>query len=149
MPATATTPPPAGLTAHCDRGLRASSRLRRTGRRHVEAGGQRAPAATVVVMTGCGHAGVVNTVTYAQRLTGVERVHAIIGGFHLNGPIFEPLIPKICDAFTQFAPDIIVPAHCTGWKAVHRMAAAFPDAFVPNSVGSRFELRAPEAQPDQ
>lgn len=103
----------------------------------------------LVVMTGCGHAGVVNTVAYAQRLTGVERVHAIIGGFHLNGPIFEPLIPKICDAFTQFAPDIIVPAHCTGWKAIHRMAATFPGAFVPNSVGSRFELRAPEPQPDQ
>lgn len=102
----------------------------------------------LVVMTGCGHAGIVNTVTYAQRLTGVERIHAIIGGFHLNGPIFEPLIPKICDAFTRFAPEVIMPAHCTGWKASHRLAAAFPQAFVPNSVGTRLELRAPEPEPD-
>jgi 7,8-dihydropterin-6-yl-methyl-4-(beta-D-ribofuranosyl)aminobenzene 5'-phosphate synthase len=94
----------------------------------------------LVVMTGCGHAGVVNTVSYAQRLTGIEGVHAIIGGFHLNGPLFEPLIPRVCAAFKQFAPNVIVPTHCTGWRATHALAAAFPDAFIPNSVGSRFEL---------
>jgi 7,8-dihydropterin-6-yl-methyl-4-(beta-D-ribofuranosyl)aminobenzene 5'-phosphate synthase len=94
----------------------------------------------LVVMTGCGHAGVVNTVSYAQRLTGVEQVHAIIGGFHLNGPLFEPLIPLVCAAFEKFAPNVIVPTHCTGWRAIHALAAAFPSAFVPNSVGSRFEL---------
>lgn len=96
----------------------------------------------LVVMTGCGHAGVVNTVDYAQRLTGVEKVYAILGGFHLNGPLFEPLIPKICAAFRRFAPEVIVPAHCTGWRATHQLAAAFPDAFVPNSVGTRFHLGA-------
>lgn len=94
----------------------------------------------LVVMTGCGHAGVVNTVSYAQRLTGVDQVYAIIGGFHLNGPVFEPLIPQVCDAFRQFGPEVIVPTHCTGWRAIHAIAAAFPDAFVPNSVGSRFTL---------
>ncbi|MDQ3166231.1 MAG: MBL fold metallo-hydrolase [Actinomycetota bacterium] len=100
----------------------------------------------LVVMTGCGHAGVVNTVAYAQRLTGVEQVHAIIGGFHLNGPIYEPLIPKVCKAFKRFAPDVIVPAHCTGWRATHRLAAAFPQAFVPNSVGTRFHLGTPTTE---
>lgn len=94
----------------------------------------------LVVMTGCGHAGVVNTVSYAQRLTGVEQIHAIIGGFHLNGPLFEPLIPRVCGAFERFAPNVIVPTHCTGWRATHALAAAFPDAFIPNSVGSRFDL---------
>lgn len=101
----------------------------------------------LVVMTGCGHAGVVNTVAYAQRLTGVEQVHAIIGGFHLNGPIFEPLIPKICAAFRRFSPDVIVPAHCTGWRATHQLAETFPHAFVPNSVGTRLHLGAPTSQP--
>lgn len=97
----------------------------------------------LVVITGCGHAGVVNTVDYARRLTGVDQVHAIIGGFHLNGPLFEPLIPKICEAFRRFAPAVIVPAHCTGWRATHQLAAAFPEAFAPNSVGTRFHLAAP------
>ncbi len=94
----------------------------------------------LVILTGCGHAGVVNTVRYAQRLTGTSRVHAIIGGFHLNGPLFEPLIPAVRRAFSAFAPQVIVPAHCTGWRATHELAAAFPDAVVPSCVGTRFEL---------
>jgi 7,8-dihydropterin-6-yl-methyl-4-(beta-D-ribofuranosyl)aminobenzene 5'-phosphate synthase len=43
------------------------------------------------VLTGCGHAGI-NICRYAQRLTGVETLHAVIGGFHLNGPLFEPVV---------------------------------------------------------
>ncbi|MGI8614717.1 MAG: MBL fold metallo-hydrolase [Nocardioidaceae bacterium] len=94
----------------------------------------------LVVLTGCGHAGVVNTVRYAQRLTGTERIHAVLGGFHLSGPVFEPLIPAVRTAFSTFAPQVIVPAHCTGWRATHALAAAFPDAVVPSCVGTMFEL---------
>ena len=46
----------------------------------------------LVVLTGCGHAGVINICRYAQRLTGVDKLHAVIGGFHLTGPLFEPVI---------------------------------------------------------
>ena len=46
----------------------------------------------LVVLTGCGHAGVVNTLKHARDLTGVDHIHAVIGGFHLTGPIFEPII---------------------------------------------------------
>lgn len=94
----------------------------------------------LVVLTGCGHAGVVNIVRYAQRLTGVDRVHAVIGGFHLNGPLFEPIIGDTCAALAEISPAVIVPAHCTGWRATHMLAATFADAFIPNSVGTRFEL---------
>ncbi|MPZ22713.1 MAG: MBL fold metallo-hydrolase [Dehalococcoidia bacterium] len=94
----------------------------------------------LVVLTGCGHAGVVNILRYAQRLTGIERVYAIIGGFHLNGPSFEPVIAPTAAALQEIAPEIIVPAHCTGWRATHALAAAFPDAFIQNSVGTRYEL---------
>jgi 7,8-dihydropterin-6-yl-methyl-4-(beta-D-ribofuranosyl)aminobenzene 5'-phosphate synthase len=93
----------------------------------------------LVVLTGCGHAGVVNILRYARGLTGVDRVHAVIGGFHLSGPLFEPIIGPTCDGLAALAPDVIVPA-CTGWKAVHALAARFPSAFIPNSVGTRFEL---------
>jgi len=94
----------------------------------------------LVVITGCGHSGIVNIVRYACKLTGVERVYAVIGGFHLNGPLFEPIIPATCRALAEMAPEVIVPTHCTGWRATHALAAAFPDAFIPNSVGTRFEL---------
>ena len=94
----------------------------------------------LVVLTGCGHAGAVNILRYAKRLTGVDRIHAVIGGFHLSGPLFEPIIQPTCDGLAALAPDVIVPAHCTGWKATHALAARFPTAFIQNSVGTRFEL---------
>jgi 7,8-dihydropterin-6-yl-methyl-4-(beta-D-ribofuranosyl)aminobenzene 5'-phosphate synthase len=94
----------------------------------------------LVVITGCGHSGIVNIVRYAAKLTGVERVYAIIGGFHLNGPLFEPIIPATVRALAEMVPAVIVPAHCTGWRATHAIASAFPDAFIQNSVGTRFEL---------
>ncbi len=92
----------------------------------------------LVVLTGCGHAGVINTILHARRLTGVDRVHAVIGGFHLSGPLFEPIIAPTVAALREIAPQMIVPAHCTGWRATHAIAREFPDAFVQNSVGTRF-----------
>jgi 7,8-dihydropterin-6-yl-methyl-4-(beta-D-ribofuranosyl)aminobenzene 5'-phosphate synthase len=94
----------------------------------------------LVVLTGCGHAGIVNIVRYARRLTGVKDVHAVIGGFHLSGPLFEPRIGPTCDALLELAPNWIVPGHCTGWRAVHALAAVLPDAFLQSSVGTRYEL---------
>lgn len=94
----------------------------------------------LVVVTGCGHAGIVNTVRYAQRLTGQQRIAAIIGGFHLSGPMFEALIAPTVRAFDELSPSLIVPAHCTGWKAVHQLAARFPDAFLQSTVGTTIEL---------
>ncbi|MET0702374.1 MAG: MBL fold metallo-hydrolase [Mycobacterium sp.] len=96
----------------------------------------------LVVLTGCGHAGAVNIARHAMRLTGVPRIHALLGGFHLTGPAFEPVIEPTVAAFVEMAPDLLVPAHCTGWKAQHRFAAALPTAFVPNAVGTSFRLTA-------
>jgi 7,8-dihydropterin-6-yl-methyl-4-(beta-D-ribofuranosyl)aminobenzene 5'-phosphate synthase len=92
----------------------------------------------LVVLTGCGHAGAVNIARHAMRLTGVARLHALLGGFHLTGKVFEPIIEPTVNAFRELDPDVLVPAHCTGWKAQHRLAAALPDAFVPNAVGTSF-----------
>jgi 7,8-dihydropterin-6-yl-methyl-4-(beta-D-ribofuranosyl)aminobenzene 5'-phosphate synthase len=94
----------------------------------------------LVVLTGCGHAGIVNIVRYAKKLTGIEQVYAVLGGFHLNGPVFEPIIPAVADALAAFAPQWIVPAHCTGWRAQVALANRFPDSYIQNSVGTRFEF---------
>jgi 7,8-dihydropterin-6-yl-methyl-4-(beta-D-ribofuranosyl)aminobenzene 5'-phosphate synthase len=96
----------------------------------------------LVVLTGCGHSGIVNILRYVRRLTGEERLHAVVGGFHLSGPAFEPIIEPTCDALVALAPDYLVPAHCTGWRATHALAARFPGAFIQNSVGTRFEFAA-------
>jgi 7,8-dihydropterin-6-yl-methyl-4-(beta-D-ribofuranosyl)aminobenzene 5'-phosphate synthase len=96
----------------------------------------------LVVLTGCGHSGIVNILRYVRKLTSEERIHAVIGGFHLSGPLFEKIIPPTCDALAELAPDYLVPSHCTGWRAIHALAARFPDAFIQNSVGTRFEFTA-------
>jgi 7,8-dihydropterin-6-yl-methyl-4-(beta-D-ribofuranosyl)aminobenzene 5'-phosphate synthase len=99
----------------------------------------------LVVLTGCGHAGIINICRYAQRLTGVEKLHAVIGGFHLTGPLFEPVIGDTVRALEQLAPEVIVPSHCTGWKATHGIARRMPGAFIQNSVGTTFHLTAAAA----
>jgi 7,8-dihydropterin-6-yl-methyl-4-(beta-D-ribofuranosyl)aminobenzene 5'-phosphate synthase len=85
---------------------------------------------------------VVNIARQALRLTGVDRLHALIGGFHLSGPAFEPIIEPTVAALTELAPALIVPGHCTGWRAQHALERALPDAWVQTSVGSRYQLTA-------
>ena len=94
----------------------------------------------LVVISGCAHAGIVNTVLYARKITGVETIHAVMGGFHLSGPAFEPIIEQTIVELQKMAPKVIVPMHCTGWKAIEQFRKAFPAAFILNSVGSKFTL---------
>jgi len=92
----------------------------------------------LIVLTGCGHSGIINTLDYAQQLGNGAPIHAVLGGFHLGGRLFEKIIEPTVAALRDRAPETIVPGHCTGWKAVHAIAEALPDAFLPNSVGSCF-----------
>jgi 7,8-dihydropterin-6-yl-methyl-4-(beta-D-ribofuranosyl)aminobenzene 5'-phosphate synthase len=94
----------------------------------------------LVVISGCAHSGIVNTVLYSRKITGIEPVYAILGGFHLTGPLFEPIIGVTIAALRELCPKVIVPMHCTGWKAINLFSEAFPAAFILNSVGSRFKL---------
>ena len=98
----------------------------------------------LVVITGCGHAGIVNIVRQAKRLTGVDQIYLVTGGLHLrDGPVLAATVA----ALTEERPHLIVPAHCTSWLAHHALYEAMPRAYRPNSVGSRLELRAaPETE---
>jgi 7,8-dihydropterin-6-yl-methyl-4-(beta-D-ribofuranosyl)aminobenzene 5'-phosphate synthase len=96
----------------------------------------------LVIVTGCAHAGAVNIVRHAQRLTGISRLHALLGGLHLNGEFFAPSIGPTVRALTEMAPDLLVPGHCTGWRAQHTLAAALPDQWVQGSSGTRYQLSA-------
>ena len=94
----------------------------------------------LVVLTGCGHAGAINTLRYAQALTGIEPIYALLGGLHLTGRLFEPIIPPTVAALKAMAPHLIMPGHCTGWKATHQLAQELADAYVPSSVGTRLVI---------
>ncbi|WP_436536012.1 MBL fold metallo-hydrolase [Actinoplanes sp. HUAS TT8] len=96
----------------------------------------------LVVLTGCGHSGAVNIVRHAQRLTGVTRLHALVGGLHLSGSFFQPVIGPTVDALRALEPTLLAPAHCTGWRAQQTLAAALPGSWVPGSSGSSYHLAA-------
>jgi 7,8-dihydropterin-6-yl-methyl-4-(beta-D-ribofuranosyl)aminobenzene 5'-phosphate synthase len=90
----------------------------------------------LVVVSGCSHAGAVNVLRNARSLTGRDRIAGFVGGFHLTGAIFEPVIDPTIAAFAELGVERFVPGHCTGWKATHRLARALPEAYVQPSVGT-------------
>jgi 7,8-dihydropterin-6-yl-methyl-4-(beta-D-ribofuranosyl)aminobenzene 5'-phosphate synthase len=90
----------------------------------------------LLVASSCSHSGVVNVLRNAQRITGIDKIHAFIGGMHLTGGIFEPIIPQTMDEVADLRPDMIVPGHCTGWKAHYELVRRMPDAYIQSSVGT-------------
>jgi 7,8-dihydropterin-6-yl-methyl-4-(beta-D-ribofuranosyl)aminobenzene 5'-phosphate synthase len=92
----------------------------------------------LVVLSGCAHAGIINTVEYAQKIAGVDPIHAVMGGFHLTGPAFEPRILPTIREMKEIAPDYVVPMHCTGWNAMQRFAAEMSGRFILNTVGTMY-----------
>lgn len=90
----------------------------------------------LVVLSSCSHAGVINVLRNARRLAGVERIHAFVGGLHLTGGLFESIIPQTMAELDAFRPDVIVPGHCSGWRATHEIVRLLPDAYVQSNVGS-------------
>ncbi|MCD4677004.1 MAG: MBL fold metallo-hydrolase [Desulfobacula sp.] len=94
----------------------------------------------LVVISGCAHAGIINSVKYAMAVTGQKNVCAVIGGFHLSGAVMEPSIEPTIKEMKKMPLQIISPMHCTGFKAISRFAEELPDAFVLNSVGTRIIL---------
>lgn len=94
----------------------------------------------LIVITGCGHSGIINTIRNAQALTGIQKIYAVIGGFHLTGGYFEPIIPATIAELEEIKPRYLMPGHCTGWAATHQIARAMPEAYIPNSVGTTLIL---------
>ncbi|MBP8985264.1 MAG: MBL fold metallo-hydrolase [Syntrophobacterales bacterium] len=96
----------------------------------------------LVVLSGCAHSGIVNTALYAREVTGVDQVHVIMGGFHLSGPAFEPIIGRTTEELKKINPAYIVPTHCTGRRAIMHMEQAMPDKFILNMSGTRLTFSA-------
>ena len=90
----------------------------------------------LVVITSCGHAGVINSVRQAQKVTGVTKVHAIVGGFHL-APAPEEIVDKTVQAFKAIDPDYIIPEHCTGPNTIFAIQRQMPTKLVMPSTGTR------------
>jgi 7,8-dihydropterin-6-yl-methyl-4-(beta-D-ribofuranosyl)aminobenzene 5'-phosphate synthase len=93
-----------------------------------------------VILSGCAHAGIINTIRYAQQITGLSNIYAVIGGFHLAGKEGESRIKQSVEELRKINPNLMVPSHCTGWRAKCAIAKTMPNAFVWNSVGNLYQL---------
>ena len=93
----------------------------------------------LVVISGCAHAGIINTVRHAQKITGIDKIHAVIGGFHLVNAPTEIIWRTIAD-MQEIAPDYIIPMHCTGFEAITAFREAMPDQFILNTAGTRYSF---------
>jgi len=93
----------------------------------------------LVVILGCAHHGIINTLHHAQKLTGERKIFAVIGGTHLYPASPERVEHTIAD-LKEMDIDKLGVSHCTGIPASSRLASAFPEAFFPNNAGMRFNL---------
>jgi 7,8-dihydropterin-6-yl-methyl-4-(beta-D-ribofuranosyl)aminobenzene 5'-phosphate synthase len=94
----------------------------------------------LVVFSACSHAGIVNVLHHARASFPNVKLHAAMGGFHLAGPT-EAVIPETVRDLGEFGLDLIIPAHCTGWRALNALERAYGEkVVVPSAVGKRFSL---------
>lgn len=96
----------------------------------------------LVVLSGCAHSGIVNTVRYARKVTGIDTIMAIMGGFHLSGQDLEQVIQPTVEALKTLNPTYIVPTHCTGRQAVGLIEKAMPENFILNMAGTKLTFSA-------
>jgi 7,8-dihydropterin-6-yl-methyl-4-(beta-D-ribofuranosyl)aminobenzene 5'-phosphate synthase len=93
----------------------------------------------VIVFSACSHAGIINVLLNAREMFEGIPLYGVFGGLHLSGVAMERLIPDSVAQLQQFGLRQIMPAHCTGWRAVHALLNAFGESVVtPSAVGSRW-----------
>ena len=95
----------------------------------------------LVVLSACAHRGIVNTVRQAQKMSGIQKVHAVIGGCHLINAAPALILKTVAD-MKAIKPDYIVPTHCTGFEAISTFAREMPDEFILNTAGTKYIMTA-------
>lgn len=96
----------------------------------------------LVILSGCAHSGIINTARYAREVTGVDRVHVVMGGFHLTGADFEPVIEPTIEGLKDLDPRYVIPTHCTGRKAIMQIEKEMPGQFLLNMSGTKMVFAA-------
>ncbi|MEI7726727.1 MAG: MBL fold metallo-hydrolase [Bacteroidota bacterium] len=94
----------------------------------------------LVIISGCAHSGIINTIHHAIEVTGVPQVYLVMGGFHLSGPLFEPLINRTTEELKKINPTFVIPTHCTGRKAISTIEKEMPAQFILNMSGTTLNI---------
>ena len=95
----------------------------------------------LVVISSCGHAGIVNSVRQAQEVSGIQKVHAIVGGFHL-GPAPKDYLTQVVAEIKKLEPDVLIPMHCSGLNFVAEARTQMPNNVLVTTTGSRITFAA-------
>jgi 7,8-dihydropterin-6-yl-methyl-4-(beta-D-ribofuranosyl)aminobenzene 5'-phosphate synthase len=95
----------------------------------------------LIVFSSCSHAGIVNVCTYVRSLFPEFPIYAVMGGMHLGG-VMERIIPDTVEGLRPFNISHIITGHCTGWRALHALAAAFGEAVSQSAVGTTYTFAA-------
>ena len=95
----------------------------------------------LVVISSCGHVGIVNSVRQAQAVSGIEKVHAIVGGFHL-GPAPKEYLTEVVGEIGRLKPDVVIPMHCSGLNFALEAQRQMPENVIVPTTGSRLTFGA-------
>ena len=93
----------------------------------------------LVVVAGCAHSGIINTIMHAQKITGNSRIHAVLGGFHLISADTNRILATV-NELKKLGPKFVGPCHCTGKKAVKKIDKTFLDRYHPLHSGDRIKF---------
>jgi 7,8-dihydropterin-6-yl-methyl-4-(beta-D-ribofuranosyl)aminobenzene 5'-phosphate synthase len=96
----------------------------------------------LVVLTSCSHRGVINTIRQAQAASGVQKVHAVIGGFHIVPPLNDDYIRQVVATLKEINPDYLIPGHCSGDRFYDLARIELGDKVIHSAVGTRFVFGA-------
>ncbi len=95
----------------------------------------------LVVITSCGHAGILNTIRQAQKVSGVQKIHALVGGFHLAPAAPEYLNQAVAE-LKQVNPDVVIPMHCSGTNFVRAVQEQIPEKLILSTTGTTIQFAA-------
>lgn len=107
---------------------------------HLQCISHRSEGKGIVVFTGCSHAGVVNVTKHALELAGGSTpLYAVVGGYHLVGPN-EAFVRVTVEDLRDLNPRVLIPGHCSGWRAKNEIEKLMPGRLAPSTVGTQFFL---------
>jgi 7,8-dihydropterin-6-yl-methyl-4-(beta-D-ribofuranosyl)aminobenzene 5'-phosphate synthase len=92
----------------------------------------------LVVLTSCSHRGVINTIRQAQVASGIQKVHAVVGGFHIVPPLTDEYMQQVIATLKEINPDYLIPGHCAGERFYDLVRVEMPDKVIHSAVGARF-----------
>jgi 7,8-dihydropterin-6-yl-methyl-4-(beta-D-ribofuranosyl)aminobenzene 5'-phosphate synthase len=95
----------------------------------------------ILVFSACSHAGIVNVLRHAREVFDPIPIYGVMGGFHLSGAYPESIMPQTVADMAEINPELIIPGHCTGYRAIHHLIDTFgPERVVPSAVGRTFNF---------